>query len=323
MKVLVAGAGGFIGGHLVARLLKDGHIVRAVDLKPLELWFQKFSQAENCPSVNLELEETCNFAVKEIDWVFNLACDMGGIGYITQNKMACMFSVLINTNLLRASIKQNCQKYFFSSTACVYNTDLQGQGGLVFLKESDVCPAKPESGYGWEKLFSEKLCVEVGLAGRIDTKIARLHNVYGPYGSYADGKEKFPAAICRKFVEAKIYGNNQIDIWGDGNQIRSFMYIDDCIDGIIKIMNSNISDPINLGSSDCLSINQVIDILQKKLDTKLSVVYKKNQPIGVLSRSSDNTMIRSCLNWEPTIKIDYGIQKTYEWIYDEIVRNLK
>lgn len=318
--MLVAGAGGFIGGHLVRHLLTQGHSVRGVDIKPLSAWFQLAPEAEN-NSWNLEEPGNCKAAVRGVDRVYNLACNMGGIGFITQNKSACMYSVLVNTNLIRAAVEAGVSRYFFSSTACVYNTSLQSSTTCAALKEEDAYPALPEEGYGWEKLFSERLCQELHSEGAVDVRIARLHNVYGPHGSYNDGREKAPASICRKVAQAKLSGGNSIEIWGNGLQTRSFMYIDDCLTGIDKIMASDVSEPVNLGSSQSITISRLVDIAEQLAGIKLIREYQTERPVGVMGRNSDNTKIKSLLGWEPTISVEQGLVATYEWIYQQCLKN--
>ena len=318
---LICGAGGFIGGYLVSDLLKRGNEVICADIKPLKLWFQK----KNCKNYSLDLRfyHNCKkiFKNHKIDYVYNLACNMGGMGFIENNKAECMLSVLINTNLLNLSKEYNIKIFFFSSSACVYSAEKQKKVFIKNLKESDAYPADPEDGYGWEKLFSERMCRHFFEDFNLETRVARYHNVYGPLGTYDGGREKAPAALCRKVIEAKLYNKNTIEIWGDGEQTRSFMYIDDCIQGTKKIFNSKIREPINLGSSEQVSINQMLDIIEKIANIKLKRKYKLNMPKGVRGRSSDNTRIKSLLNWEPSIKLFSGLEKTYNWIYDMVKSN--
>jgi GDP-D-mannose 3',5'-epimerase len=317
-KILVAGAGGFIGGHLVSHLLQQGYKVVCADIKPIEFWFQKFDECENF-SIDLKEKENCIKVTEGIDLVYNMACNMGGMGFIENNKAECMLSVLINTNLLLACQKNNVPKYFFSSSACVYNSSKQLKSFIPALKETDAYPADPEDGYGWEKLFSERMCRHFTEDFGIQTHVARYHNVYGPMGTYDGGREKAPAALCRKVIEAKINKVKSINIWGDGNQTRSFMYIDDCIEGTQKIVNSSIVDPINLGSEEQVSINQMIDIIEEIALTKLERKYLLDKPKGVQGRSSDNEKIIKELKWSPTIKLKLGLEKTYKWIYDSYI----
>ena len=317
-RIVVTGAGGFIAGHLVKELISQGHSVRAVDIKQLDDWYQLADEAENLV-LDLHLRENCFKAVKDYDEVFNLAADMGGMGFIENNKAACMISVLINTHLLIASSECGIERFFYSSSACVYNGDKQTDPDNPGLKESDAYPALAEDGYGWEKLFSERMCRHFSEDFGLTTRVARFHNVYGPFGTYDGGREKAPAAICRKVIQAGISGKNEIVIWGDGHQTRSFMYIDDCIKGIQDIMYSNINEPINLGSSEMVSINELVDIVEDIAGYKLERKYDLNAPKGVRGRNSDNTLIKQYLGWDPSIPLREGMKKTYGWIREQIV----
>jgi GDP-D-mannose 3', 5'-epimerase len=321
-KILVAGAGGFIGGHLVKELLKQGHQVRAVDIKPLNEWYQVFPETDN-RVLDLRLKENCYQAVNGTNEVFNLAADMGGMGFIENNKAACMLSVLINTHLLMAARECGIDRFFYASSACVYNGEKQTDPNNPGLKEADAYPALAEDGYGWEKLFSERMCRHFREDYGLTTRVARFHNVYGPYGTYDGGREKAPAAMCRKVIEASITGNREIVIWGDGHQTRSFMYIDDCIKGIQDIMYSDIIEPINLGSSEMVSINQLVDIVEEIADIKLDRKYDLGAPKGVRGRNSDNTLIQQYLGWEPSIALKKGMKKTYDWISEQMENDLK
>ncbi|HQB36482.1 MAG TPA: NAD-dependent epimerase/dehydratase family protein [Bacteroidales bacterium] len=316
-KIVVAGAGGFIAGHLVKELLKNGHKVRAIDIKPLNEWYQLSPEADNLV-LDLRLRENCYKAVNGYNEVFNLAADMGGMGFIENNKAACMISVLINTHLLIASRDCGINRFFYASSACVYNGEKQTDPNNPGLKESDAYPALAEDGYGWEKLFSERMCRHFMEDFGLITRVARFHNVYGPYGTYDGGREKAPAAICRKVIESLITGNKEIVIWGDGHQTRSFMYIDDCIKGILDIMYSNIIEPINLGSSEMVSINDLVDIVEEIAGVKLGRKYDLDAPKGVRGRNSDNTLIKKYLGWEPSIPLNTGMKKTYDWIKDQM-----
>jgi GDP-D-mannose 3',5'-epimerase len=315
-KIVVAGAGGFIGGHLVNELIKKGNTVRAVDIKPLNEWYQISEKADNLV-LDLRLQENCYKAVNGNNEVFNLAADMGGMGFIENNKAACMISVLINTHLLIAARDCGIDRFFYASSACVYNGDKQTDPNNPGLKESDAYPALAEDGYGWEKLFSERMCRHFMEDFGLTARVARFHNVYGPYGTYDGGREKAPAAMCRKIIDASITGNKEIVIWGDGHQTRSFMYIDDCIKGITDIMYSNIEEPINLGSSEMVSINQLVDIVEDIAGFKLDRKYDLGAPKGVRGRNSENTLIRKYLNWEPSIPLKDGMKKTYDWIKEQ------
>lgn len=316
-KYLVVGAGGFIGGHLVKKLLSLGNQVRAVDIKPFDLWFQKFEKVENF-TLNMQEYENCIEMTKNIDFVLNLACNMGGIGFIENNKTDCMLSVLINTNLLRACLKNNIKKYFFSSSACVYNGQKQKETFVPGLKEEDAYPAEPEDGYGWEKLFSERMCRHFTEDFGLPTRVLRYHNVYGPLGTFDGGREKAPAALCRKIINAKINNHKEIEVWGDGEQTRSFMFIDDCLIGTQKLFNSDTSEVFNLGSDEQVSINQMIGMIEEISDFKVNKKYLLDKPKGVRGRSSDNTNLKNQLNWVPSVSLKDGLEKTYNWIYNQI-----
>ena len=317
--IVVTGAGGFIGGALVADLRRRGcPLIRAVDIKPSHQWYQRFDDVENL-SLDLNLKENCEIAARGAAEVYNLAANMGGMGFIEKNKALCMLSVLINTHMLQASIKHNVRRYFYSSSACVYNADKQKDFEAPSLKEEDAYPALAEDGYGWEKLFSERMCRHFREDFGIETRVARFHNVYGPWGTWYGGREKAPAAICRKVIEAKRSGQHEIEIWGSGEQTRSFMFIDDCIKGIDLITRSQIIDPINLGSSEAVSINGLVDYVEDIAGIKLRRKYDLSAPKGVNGRNSDNTLIQRLLKWEPDTTLRQGLEKTYAWIYDQIV----
>jgi GDP-D-mannose 3', 5'-epimerase len=321
--VLVAGAGGFIGGWLVRYLREEGFTsVRAVDIKPLDKWHQQFDDVENHVE-DLRSLDACRRAVDGVSHVYNLACDMGGMGFIEANRAACMVSVLINTHLLMAGKEAGIKRHFLSSSACVYNIHLQQDPDVTALREEDAYPAMPEDGYGWEKLFSERMCRNFRDDYGIETRVARYHNVYGPYGTYDGGREKAPAAISRKVAAAKLSGQHEIEIWGDGEQTRSFMYIDDCTMGIQLIMDSDILEPINLGSSEMVTINQLVDIVEDIAGIKLKRTYDLSAPKGVAGRNSDNTLIQKYLNWEPSLPLRTGMERTYAWIYDQYVAREK
>ncbi len=316
--VLIAGAGGFIGGWLVRHLTEQGYTnLRAIDIKPVDEWYQVQPGVPSFAS-DLRSLEACNEAVRDVKHVYNLACDMGGMGFIEANRALCMISVLINTHLLMAGKEQGVERHFYSSSACVYNVDLQRDPTVTALREADAYPALPEDGYGWEKLFSERMCRNFYDDFGTETRVVRYHNVYGPHGTYDGGREKAPAAICRKVATAKLEGTDEIEIWGDGEQTRSFMYIDDCLLGTTRVMESEIREPINLGSSELVSINQLVDMAEGIAGVRLKRRYLLDAPKGVRGRNSDNTLIRSYLDWEPSTPLVEGLEKTYAWIYDEL-----
>src|ERR1700722_18451342 len=318
-SIVVTGAGGFIGGALVADLRRRGcSSIRAVDVKPFHQWYQRFDDVENL-SLDLNLRENCETAARDAVEVYNLAANMGGMGFIEQNKALCMLSVLINTHMLQAALKYGVRRYFYSSSACVYNADKQKGFEAPFLKEEDAYPALPEDGYGWEKLFSERMCRHFREDFGLETRVARFHNVYGPWGTWYGGREKAPAAICRKVIEAKRTGRQEIEIWGSGEQTRSFMFIDDCIKGIDLIARSQITEPINLGSSEAVSINRLVDLVEEIAGIRLRRKYDLSAPKGVNGRNSDNTLIQRLLNWQPDTTLRRGLEQTYAWIHDQVV----
>ena len=319
---VVTGAGGFIGGHLVKRLLEEGKRVRAVDIKYPSGWYQVFPEAENCPGEDLRRQSSAIEAVGNVDSldaVYNLAADMGGMGFIETHKAACMMSVLISTNVLQVAAELGVGRFFYSSSACVYNANKQQHSEVTALSEADAYPAMPEDGYGWEKLFSERMCIHYMEDYGILTRVARFHNVYGPNGTWDGGREKAPAALCRKVIEAVMSGEHEIEIWGDGEQTRSFMYIDDCVEGIRRIMDSDIDYPVNLGSSELVSINQLVSIIEEIAGITLERRYILDAPKGVRGRNSDNTLIQLDLGWEPSTALRDGLERTYAWIHDEMV----
>jgi nucleoside-diphosphate-sugar epimerase len=318
-KAVVCGAGGFIGGHLVQNLLDHGvEVIRAVDIKPLDEWYQVSDDVQSL-SLDLQDKNACLLAATGADVIFQLAADMGGMGFIENNKALCMLSVLTNTHMLLAARDKGVERFFYSSSACVYNGEKQTNPDVVALKESDAYPALPEDGYGWEKLFSERMCRHFEEDYGLQSRVARYHNVYGPLGTWTGGREKAPAAICRKVIEAKHSGSNQIEIWGDGKQTRSFMYIDDCTLGTRMIAESEIHEPLNLGSNELVTINQLVDIVEFIAGVRLKRNYKLDAPKGVNGRNSDNTLILEKLNWEPSIKLREGLEKTYAWIEQEML----
>tara|TARA_Y100000768_G_scaffold387517_1_gene379114 strand:+ start:268 stop:1278 length:1011 start_codon:yes stop_codon:yes gene_type:complete len=318
-KILVVGAGGFIGGHLVKRLLHEKNTIVAADIKPKEYWFQDYDNVKNFYSMDMKEIDNCKKVTKNIDYVFNMACNMGGMGFIENNKAECMQSVLINTNLLIACKENRIKRYFFSSSACAYNQSKQKEVFIDGLKENEAYPADPEDGYGWEKLFSERMCRHFMEDYGIEVRIARYHNIYGPFGTYDGGREKAPAAICRKVIIAKKNNEDKLEVWGDGKQTRSFLYIDDCIEGTLRLFESSYSGPVNIGSDEQVSINQMIDIIEKISDIKkLRRDYQLDKPKGVRGRSSNNDLVKKILNWSYKIKLNDGLKRTYDWINNEM-----
>jgi GDP-D-mannose 3', 5'-epimerase len=316
-RALIAGGGGFIGGHLAQSLLEDGIDVRCVDIKPLDEWHQVHFEAAN-EVMDLREAAAADKSVRGADLVFNLAADMGGMGFIENNKALCMLSVLINTHLLKSAYRHDAQRYFFSSSACVYAADKQTSPDVRALKESDAYPAMPEDGYGWEKLFGERMCRHFTEDFDLPTVVVRYHNVYGPHGTYDGGREKAPAAICRKVARAQISGQHEIEIWGDGQQTRSFMYVSDCIYGTRRLMNAEVSEPINLGSSELVSINRLVDLVVEIAGIEVRRTYVPAAPTGVRGRNSDNTNLRATLGWEPSVSLREGLESTYAWIHEQL-----
>jgi len=301
---------------LVAKLLAEGHQVRSVDIKPTDQWYQISGDAENIVA-DLKDRQQCQAACEGVSDVYNLAADMGGMGFIENNKALCMLSVLVNTHLLQAAEDQKVDRFFYASSACVYNADKQVNEDVIPLKEEDAYPAMPEDGYGWEKLFSERMCRHFREDYGLYTRVARFHNVYGPYGTWDGGREKAPAAMCRKVIDAKTKGGTEMEIWGDGKQTRSFMYIDDCVKGILAIMDSDILEPINLGSDELITINGLAEMVEEIAGVKLQHNHNLDAPKGVNGRNSDNTKITEYLGWAPGIKLSDGMAKTYDWILAE------
>jgi len=318
--VVVAGAGGFIGGHLIAELRRLGHArLRAVDVKPLEAWYQAFPDVDN-RQLDLRRREACQIALADAREVYNLASDMGGMGFIETHKADCMISVLINTHLLLAARDAGVARYFFSSSACVYAADKQTRADVAPLREEDAYPAMPEDGYGWEKLFGERMCRHFREDFGLETRVARYHNVYGPHGTFEGGREKAPAAICRKVIAAQLAGDDHIEVWGDGEQTRSFMYIDDCVYGTRRLMHSDVREPVNIGSDELVTINQLIDIVEDIAGITLKRRYNLSAPKGVRGRCSENSLIRERLGWAPSTRLRDGMEQTFRWIHDQMVK---
>ena len=322
IQIVIAGGGGFIGGSL-ARYFRDKGFtrIRAVDKKPLAAWYQRVPGVE-CLCLDLSQEDNCKRAVEGAREIYQLAADMGGMGFIERFRIECLLSVLINTHMVESAYKAGCERYFYSSSACVYNTDLQKDPKVRALKESDAYPALSERGYGWEKLISEMFCQEYWAERRMKTFIARFHNVYGPWGTWTGGREKAPAALCRKVIQAVHEGVKTIDVWGDGTQTRSYMYIDDCVKGIDRITHCDelIATPINLGTSELISVDDLVSLVEKIAGTKLERRFQLDAPRGVAGRNSDNTMIKMVLGWEPDTPLRVGMRKTYQWIKGQYER---
>jgi len=319
VPTLVAGAGGFIGGHLVSRLKENGYkSIRAVDCKPPDEWHQHIEGVDEMV-LDLSLIESCRRAVDGMGYVFNLAADMGGMGFIEKNKALCMLSILPSTHMLVAARDQGVQRFFYSSSACVYAAEKQTSAEVTALREEDAYPAMPEDGYGWEKLLTERMARHFREDFGLQTRVARYHNIYGPLGTYDGGREKAPAAICRKVITAKLNGTNDIEIWGDGKQTRSFTYIDDCIEGTLRLTGSEYVDPLNVGSSELVTINELVSICEELAGIHLQRHYVLDAPLGVRGRNSDNTRIAAELGWAPSMSLREGMAPTYEWIYDQIV----
>ena len=317
MTVLVTGAGGFIGGHLVDQLLADGHQVRAVDVKGFDEWHQVHESAENVIADCSDPVDAHKIA-DGTDEIYNLAADMGGMGFIENNKAECMLSVLTSTNMLVAARDAGTKRFFYSSSACVYNGAKQQSADVTALKEEDAYPGDPEDGYGWEKLFSERMARHFREDYGLETRVARYHNVYGPEGTFEGGREKAPAALSRKIAQAKLSGDHTIEVWGDGEQSRSFMYIDDCVRGTREILAGENTEPVNLGSAELVTINQMIGILEDIAGITVTKNHDLSAPQGVRGRNSDNTMFRSIYGWEPSISLATGLEATYRWIYDQL-----
>ena len=319
--ILVTGAGGFIGGALVERLVAAGcSEVRAVDVKPLAEWHRHTPGVDEWVA-DLRDRQACYQVAQGQAEIYSFAADMGGMGFIEHNKAECMLSVLINTQMLLAARDSGAERFFFASSACVYNAERQASADVTGLREEDVYPAMPEDGYGWEKLFSERMCRHFTEDFGLETRVARYHNVYGPYGTWDGGREKAPAAISRKVAQAKVRGETEIAVWGDGEQTRSFLYIDDCVEGTIQLMASDVRVPINLGSDRLISINGLIDMTEAIAGVRLERRYDLSAPQGVRGRNSDNTLVRSLLGWEPATPLEVGMAATYQWIEDQVIKS--
>jgi len=313
-RALVTGAGGFIGHHLVKYLEDKGYWVRGVDIVPPE--FEE-TAAHEFQLLDLRRWPNCLQAVRGVGEVYNLAANMGGIGYITSVKAEVMHdNVLINTHMLEAARLHDVKRFFFSSSACVYPTYKQDNSEAEALKESDVYPADPDNEYGWEKLFTERLCLNYCQEYGLETRVARFHNIYGPLGAWRGGREKAPAAICRKVAETKDGG--PIEVWGDGEQARSFCYIDDCLEGIFALTHSEIRDPLNIGSDRLVTVNELVDMVMNIADKKLTKEYDLTKPQGVRRRNSENTLVKRLLGWEPKISLEVGLARTYHWIAEQV-----
>jgi GDP-D-mannose 3',5'-epimerase len=320
--VVVTGAGGFIGGHLVKRLLAEGKTVRAIDRKPLHEWYQLHDGAGNLVG-DVSLADCCHRLLDGgAEEVYHLAADMGGMGFIENNKSACMLSVLSSTHMLLAARDAEVGRYFYSSSACVYAANRQTESDVSPLCEEDAYPAMPEDGYGWEKLFSERMARHFREDYGVATRVARYHNVYGPHGTWTGGREKAPAAACRKVALAVLTGGREVEIWGDGEQTRSFTYIDDCIEGTLRLTRSEHADPVNIGSDRLVSINQLYAIVQQIAGVTLRHRHVPG-PLGVRGRNSDNTRIRKELGWEPQHSLSEGLEATYRWVYDQVKAQLE
>ena len=329
-NILVTGAGGFIGGHLVNRLRKE-HNVRAIDIKPVSDWYQVFNDVDNY-SFDLSDFDKCYAATKNIDEVYHLGCNMGGMGFISNNKALCMLSIIPDSMIIKASKANSVKKFLYTSTACVYPTDQQESSEPIALSEDMAYPPNPEDGYGWEKLFMERMCRHFNEDFGLDTRIVRFHTIYGPYGDWQGGREKAPAALCRKVIDAIETGTNEIEVWGDGEQIRTFLYVDDAVNGLLSVMNSDgvsadgstfdINNPFNIGSDIPVTINEYISIVENIAGVTLSRKYIDG-PRGVNARSSDNSRIEKLIGWSPSTSLEDGVRKTFDWIYEEYKKTNK
>ena len=314
--IAVTGAGGFIGGALIAEFRRQGYTkLRAIDIKPLDEWYLHFDDVENL-CLDLNLKDNCDRAAAGAGQIYNLAANMGGMGFIESNKALCMLSVLINTHMLQAAKQQGARRFFYASSACVYNGDKQRDPNNPGLKEEDAYPALAEDGYGWEKLYAERVCRHYTEDFGLDTRVVRFHNIFGPLGTYDGGREKSPAAICRKIAMADSV--DSIEVWGDGNQTRSYCYVDDCVEGIFRLMQSNFNQPLNLGQDRMISINELVDMVAHIAGKKIGRIHDVSKPQGVRGRNSDNSLLRKVLGWEPSITLEEGLAKTYFWIHEQL-----
>jgi GDP-D-mannose 3', 5'-epimerase len=319
--IVVTGAGGFIGGHLVGTLIADGKSVRAVDIRPLPEWHQVHSDASNLVYDCKEIKSCRELLGDGAEEIYNLACDMGGMGFIETHRAECMMNVLINTHMLIAARDAGVGRYFYSSSACVYPRYRQSRHDVVALKEDDAYPADAEDGYGWEKLFSERMCRHFREDFGVATRIARYHNVYGPHGTWSGGREKAPAAICRKIAIAALTGNHEIEIWGSGRQTRSYMYVDDCVAGTLTIARGHVQDPVNLGSSELVSVNELVSAVEDVAGIRVTRKYVPGH-LGVAGRNSDNALIDKEFGWQPSIALREGLALTYAWVRDQVAATL-
>ena len=314
MRILVTGAGGFIAHHLVKRLKAEGHFVRAADIKYPEY---EDSAADEFALADLRFFENCAKVSEDVDQIYHLAADMGGIGYITANHAGLTRNnLLIDTHMLEAARLAHVKSYLYTSSACVYPAFLQDVEDVAGLKEVDAIPAEPEKGYGWEKLVAEQLATYYQEDFGLDVRLVRFHNIYGPLGTYDGGKEKAPAAIMRKVALAE--KGSEIEIWGDGQQTRSFCYIDDCVEGLIRIMASGYTQPINLGTEEIVTIDELVDAICKVSEKELTKRHDLTKPQGVRGRNSDNTLLAELLDWQPSILLEDGIGRTFPWISDQV-----
>ena len=319
-NILITGGGGFIGGHLASKL-KDTFSVRVVDIKAFDNWYHYDIDLDN-RCLDLNNYDACLEATKNVDYVFHFACNMGGMGFIEHHKTECMMSVIPDAFMLKASKINNVEKFLFSSSACVYPQNVQNTDDFKPLYEELAYPADSEDGYGWEKLFIERMCRHYKEDFNLDTKIVRFHSIYGPLGTWYGERAKAPAALCRKVIESKYNNTNQIEIWGDGEQTRSILYIDDCIDGILKVFNSNISYPINIGSENIYSINEIVTCIEKIAESKFERKYILDAPLGVRSRNSDSSKLIN-LGWKQNVSLEDGLRLTYEWIEKQFLEKFK